>query len=266
VRPVGQGLDHVQGRHALSMSVGQRQAGIDQQAVAVFHQAVPHEAQLRLLALSLAVEPGIGIGGRGMRIVRPLLAMKVGFRVAPAACRRFARARALRLDALHRRPRLDQRAVDREVIRGQKLLHLGLRQHRRQELRRDVAFQQPVAVLGEHRMVPGRVVDADADEPAEQEVVFQTLHQKPFRPDRVECLQQHRPQQLLGRDRGPPHRRIQCREIPLQCQQRFVHEHSNTAQRMVTPDPRLKVNVAEQFTRSLVPTAHASLSESLRSQ
>jgi hypothetical protein len=32
------------------------------------------------------------------------------------------------------------------VIARQKLLHLGLRQHRRQELRRDVAFQQPVAV------------------------------------------------------------------------------------------------------------------------
>src|SRR3954469_9674691 len=78
------------------MSVGQRQAGVDEQAVAVLHQSMPHEAQLRLLALSLTVEPGIPIGGRGMRIVRPLLAMEVGFCVAPAACRRFARVRAMK--------------------------------------------------------------------------------------------------------------------------------------------------------------------------
>src|SRR4051794_30182432 len=107
------------------MSVGQRQAGVDEQAVAVLHQSMPHEAQLRLLTPSFAVEPGVPIGGRGMRLVRPLLAMEVGFCVAPAACRRFARVRALRLDALHRRPCLDQRAVDREVIRGQKFFTLG---------------------------------------------------------------------------------------------------------------------------------------------
>jgi hypothetical protein len=66
------------------------------------------------------------------------------------------------------------------VIARQQLLHLGLRQHRRQELGRDVAFQQPVAVLREHRMIPGCVVDANSDEPAEQQVVFQPLHQKPL--------------------------------------------------------------------------------------
>lgn len=84
----------------------------------------------------------------------------------------------LRFDALHRRPRLDQCAIDREVVRRQKIRHLGLRQHRSKELRRDVALQQPVAIFGEHRMVLGRVIDADADEPAEQKVVFQPLHQQ----------------------------------------------------------------------------------------
>jgi hypothetical protein len=78
----------------------------------------------------------------------------------------------------------DQRAIDREVIARQELRHLRLRQHRRQELRRDVAFQQPVAVLGEHRMVPGCVVNADSDEPAEQQIVLQPLHQKPLGADR----------------------------------------------------------------------------------
>jgi hypothetical protein len=48
------------------MSVRQRQAGVDQQAVAVLHQPMPDEAQLRLLAFTLAVETSIGIGGRSM--------------------------------------------------------------------------------------------------------------------------------------------------------------------------------------------------------
>src|SRR4051812_43074868 len=85
------------------MSVGQRQAGVDEQAVAVLHQSMPHEAQLRLLTPSFAVEPGVPIGGRGMRLVRPLLAMEVGFCVAPAACRRVAPGPGLLLYALYLR-------------------------------------------------------------------------------------------------------------------------------------------------------------------
>ena len=70
----------------------------------------------------------------------------------------------LRLDALHRRPGLDPHTVHREVIARQKPLHLGSGQHPGQELRGDVAFQQPIAVLGKCRVVPLRVVDADSDE------------------------------------------------------------------------------------------------------
>src|SRR5688500_329158 len=139
-----------------------------------------------------------------MRVVSPRLAVEVGFGIAPdAAGRRLARA-VLRFDALHRSPGLDQRAVDREVIARQQLLHLGLGQHRTQELGRDVALKQPVAVLREHRMVPGWIVDADAHEPAEQKVVFQPLHTQPLRADRVERLQQYRPEQLSGGIDGRP--------------------------------------------------------------
>jgi hypothetical protein len=154
-------------------------------------------------------------------------------------------------------PGFDQRAIDREVIARQKLIHLGLRQHRRQELGRDVAFQQPVAVLREHRMVPGRIVDADPDEPAEQQIVFQPLHQKPLRADRIKRLQQHRPQQLLWRDRRSPDRRIEPGKLALQRFQRLVHDRPDRSQRMIPPHPRLQVNVAEQLARSIVATAHA---------
>src|SRR4029077_6779599 len=76
------------------MPVRQRQAGVDQQAVAVLHQPMSDEAQLRLLAFTLAVEPGIGIGGRSMGVVRTFLAMEVRFGIAPAAsgCLSISRA------------------------------------------------------------------------------------------------------------------------------------------------------------------------------
>ena len=49
----------------------------------------------------------------------------------------------------------------------------GCAKHRTQELGRDRARQQPVAVLGEHGHVPHRVVDAETHEPAEQQVVVE---------------------------------------------------------------------------------------------
>ena len=90
---------------------------------------------------------------------------------------------------------------------------LGCAKHRAQELGRDLALEQPVAVLGEHRHVPHRVVDAQPDEPAEQEIVVQLLHELPLRADRVERLQQQGAQQLLRRDRRPPVQRIELLEI-----------------------------------------------------
>src|SRR5665213_2093136 len=38
-----------------------------------------------------------------------------------------------------------------------------------------------------------RIINTQADEPAEQQVKFQSLHQLPLRTNRIERLQQHRP-------------------------------------------------------------------------
>src|SRR6185312_17284437 len=56
-------------------------------------------------------------------------------------------------ETLHRRPHLDQRSIDREILVRAQGLDLRIDQYRRQEATCDVAFQQPVAVLGEHRLV-----------------------------------------------------------------------------------------------------------------
>ena len=66
-------------------------------------------------------------------------------------------------------------------------------QHRGQEGVRDLARQQPVAVVREARGVPNRIVDAEPDEPAEQQVELDALNQLPFRADRGERLNQKRP-------------------------------------------------------------------------
>jgi hypothetical protein len=94
---------------------------------------------------------------------------------------------------------LNQRAIDGEVIVAHEAL--GLLVHRREKPLRHLALQQPVAVLRKHGVVPHRVVHAQADEPAKQQVVVDLLDQLALRTDRVKRLQQQRPQHVLGRDR-----------------------------------------------------------------
>jgi hypothetical protein len=60
--PIGEGFDHLQRRDPFSISAGLRQAGIDQQAIAVFHKPMPHEAQLGLLAFALPIKSCIWVG------------------------------------------------------------------------------------------------------------------------------------------------------------------------------------------------------------
>src|SRR5215471_231678 len=127
-----------------------------------------------------------------MRLVGALLTMEVALRVT-ARPRAVIVAAILAAEALDRRPSLQKRTVDREVLTRQKAPHLRLRHHRRQELRRDLAFQQPIPVLREARMVPRRIVNPKADEPAEQQVVLYSLHQQPLRADAVKRLKQHCP-------------------------------------------------------------------------
>jgi hypothetical protein len=75
------------------------------------------------------------------------------------------------------------------------------------------ADQQPVAVLGEGGGIPRRVLDAEPDKPAKQQVVVDPLDQLPLGADRIERLQQQGAHQPLGRDRLPTNRRIQLGEL-----------------------------------------------------
>jgi hypothetical protein len=58
-----------------------------------------------------------------------------------------------------------------------------------------------------------KTVTSQTDEPAEQQVVMELLHELALRAHRIESLKQKRPQQLLGRYRGPAGYRIQRVEL-----------------------------------------------------
>jgi hypothetical protein len=105
-------------------------------------------------------------------------------------------------------------------------------------------------------VIPDRVVDADADEPAEQQVELQPLHQLPLRADRIERLQEHRSQKLLGRDRGTANLRIKRRELARKRRQPLVHDRADRPQRVILANPRFEIDLAEQRPRPLVPAPH----------
>jgi hypothetical protein len=90
------------------------------------------------------------------------------------------------------------------VLLRQQLLDRRLVQHGHHELARDIAVNQPVAVLRKRRRVPHGRVHLPPDKPAEQQIVFELLHELSLRTDRIEGLQQQCPQQFLGWVDGRP--------------------------------------------------------------
>jgi len=123
---------------------------------------------------------------------------------------------------------------------------------------RDVAGQQTVAVLGEHRHVPHRRIHRQADEPAEHHVVGDLLHQLPLRAHREQRLQQKGAQQLLRRDRVPAARRIHLLKPPRQPLQGRVHQRADGPQGMVRRHKGFRAQIAEHRSSLAVDTTHSS--------
>ena len=131
------------------------------------------------------------------------------------------------------------------MIGAEQPFHSRLRYHRGQQLGGDVALQKPLAVLRKRRVIPGPIVNADADKPTKQKIELQPLHQLPLRPDRIERMQQHRPQQLLRRNRRAAYSGIERRELARQLCQRLVHSSADDPKRMVLANSRFEIDVTE---------------------
>jgi len=107
-------------------------------------------------------------------------------------------------------------------------------------------------------VIPGRIIDPEPDKPAEEQVVLEPLHQLAFGADGIEGLQEHGPEQLLGRDGGPADAGVKRRKLLLQSREGLVHKGSDGPQRVIGPHPLLQIHVAEQLARPLVDTSHPS--------
>src|SRR5688572_20475471 len=109
-------------------------------------------------------------------------------------------------------------------------------------------------------MVPRRIVHTQPHEPAEQKVELHSLHQLTFRANAVKGLKQHRPQQPFWRDRWTAKAgRVERRKLARQISQCRVGDPSDHPQRMIRPNPTLKIYVAEQRTRLLIRSTHHQL-------
>ncbi len=230
------------------------------------HQGMSHEAQRGPDAGAFLVELRRRVRRRGVRVVGAPLAPEVYLDVAAAVTGWGWRAIVFRPHALHRRPGLNQRAVDAEVVVRQKPLHPRLRQNRRQELARHVALKQPVTILRKRRGVPNRRIHRQSDEPAEQQIIVELLHQLPLRPHRKERLQQQRLQQLLRRDRGTTGMRIKRGEPGTHPGQNLIDQCTDRPQRMILRNAILQPNIAEHPVRSFFPASHRKSPPSSRPQ
>ena len=135
------------------------------------------------------------------------------------------------------------------MLVAEQLRLTGLAHHRGQEGLGDVVVDEPVAVLAEGAGVPHRVVDLEADEPAEEQVVVEPLHEQPLAADRVQQLQHQRAQQALGRDGGPADLAVHALEHRIELAQSTVRHRPDGAQGMVLRDALLEANVAPHLCR-----------------
>ena len=133
---------------AASRSAGagrRRDRRVDDQAMAILGQQMAEIRQLGFAPRAFLIEARIGIGRRLMGVVAPRLPMEIHGRILRVVGRRPRRV--LRFETLVARPRLEQRAIDGEVLVRQQPVRLDGGQHFRKERVGDVAIEQPIAVF-----------------------------------------------------------------------------------------------------------------------
>src|SRR3984893_1143303 len=105
-------VSHRDRRPSLGPAIRRLDLKVNQQRIAVLHQRVGRVTKLSFLALTLACQQRLTIGGRLMSRVGTMLAVEVHGRVT-RIIRPPARVLTLALEALKRGPGFDQRAIDR---------------------------------------------------------------------------------------------------------------------------------------------------------
>jgi hypothetical protein len=196
------------------------------EAMAMIHQDVALVVQPGLLRPALAKQARVRVRCRLVRGVGASRPVAVHCRVAGIVRRR--RRDIFALEALEPRPRLNERAVDSEVLVREQLPLPGLREHGLEEGLGHLTVEQALPILREHADVPDAIVH---DQPVEQ-VLVALLHELLLAAD-AQDLEQQRAQQPLGRDRRPPCLRVQLAEPRRQLREDCIHERAQRPERMV---------------------------------
>jgi hypothetical protein len=142
-------------------------------------------------------------------------------------------------------PRVDQRAVDRDMLVRQQWRDVRMMQQRFHEASEQIAVLQSLTILRQRRRIPHRVVRRTPDEPAGQQMVVQLLHQVPLTPYAVAYWQEQRAQQLFGRDRWTPRRGIQCADIAVQLTEHLAHQLASSPERVSCRDPLFRREIRQ---------------------
>src|SRR5216683_7155156 len=121
--------------------------------MAVFDDDAAAVRQLGFMPAALPRQPCIRVRRRLVRIVASFLAVEIYRRIARIVLR-FLAAAIFSLKALLTRPRLDQGSIYAEVLIREQIGCTCLVQYFDEEPLRDVARQQPVAVLAVYRGHP----------------------------------------------------------------------------------------------------------------
>src|ERR1019366_5968063 len=149
----GDGSDHLH-RH-LSLGSPCRKARLrgGYEAGGGLRQDVSHVGEFRAAIRAFAIQARIPIRFRAVRLVAALLAVKVDARVAWIVVSGTLPGTRGRQKTLLAGPRLQQRAIDREVLLRHQAPLVRLLNHLCQKLAGDISSQQPIPVLAEGRRI-----------------------------------------------------------------------------------------------------------------
>jgi len=155
-----------------------------------------------------------------------------------------------------RRPRLQQRPIDGEVLRRHVATQLRLSHHGSEELVRDLMLQQAFAVLRERGRVEPRLIDPHVQEPLEQQVVVEPFAERSLRADRVHRHQHRRLQQHLRRHARPTGGRVHRVEHSVEFGQDCIDHDTDPADRMIRRDQLLGAQRRQHRQLRIVASTH----------
>jgi hypothetical protein len=224
----------------------------DAEPVLVFHRRVARKAKPGLSAVPLAHQLRLRVRGRLVGVVPPALALKI----TPAIAVTRPLIRALFLEALQRRPRLNQRRIHREVLIANPTLGLREPHDLSKEQVRHLVLQQPRLVLGERGVVEDRLVGVKVQEPAEQQIILEALAELPLRTDRVERHQHLCQKQPLWRDRRPSALCIHLLEVLVHLSKDDTKDTLDRTDGMIHWDHRLHVKKARHTHLAVLFSSH----------